>query len=102
MEPVPGRRPRPGQAENRPRPGPKNSGRVRRVDLHGYDVRTALEGAFRSVQDAYANGYDAVELLHCARDETRHVASDGSRGANQWQLLATLQHGEVNKHDGSR
>ncbi|HXA41877.1 MAG TPA: Smr/MutS family protein [Candidatus Solibacter sp.] len=98
---MPRRRPRPWQAETRPRPGPKNPGRVRRVDLHGYDVRTALEVAFRAVQDAYANGYEAVEILHGARDVTSHVAAGEGRGAIKWQLRAMLERGEFNAHVAS-
>src|SRR5258708_30571098 len=98
MEPVPRGRPRPWQADNRPRPGPRNSGRVRRVDLHGYDVRTAIEVAARAVEDAYANGYDAVEILHGARDVVSHVAAGEGRGAIQWGARSVLERGDVNAH----
>lgn len=98
---MPRRRPRPWQADSRPRPGPKNPGRVRRVDLHRYDVRTALEVAFRAVQDAYANGYEAVEILHGARDVTSHVAAGEGRGAIKWELRAMLDRGEFNAYIGS-
>jgi hypothetical protein len=35
-----------------------------RVDLHGYDVRAALDLALTRVREAYENGYDEVELIH--------------------------------------
>jgi hypothetical protein len=37
-----------------------------RVDLHGYDVRAALDLALMRVREAYASGYDEVELIHGA------------------------------------
>ena len=95
---MPRRRPRPWQADTRPRSGPKTPGRIRRVDLHGYDVRTALEVAFRAVQDAHANGYEVVEILHGARDVTSRVAAGEGRGAIKWELRAMLERGEFNAH----
>ena len=93
---MPRRRPRPWQAESRPRPGPKNPGRVRRVDVHGYDVLSAVEVASVAIREAYENGYPEVEIVHGARDVTSHVAAGDGRGAIKWELRAMLDRGEFN------
>jgi hypothetical protein len=47
------------------------SRRSLKVDLHGYDVLSALELAETRVREAYEGGYSEVELLHgSARIET--------------------------------
>jgi dsDNA-specific endonuclease/ATPase MutS2 len=91
---MPRRRPRPWQVENRPRPGPRTSSRVRPVDVHGYDVLTAIEIVRAAIRDGYANGYEAVEILHGARDVTSHVAPGEGRGAIKSELRAMLDRGE--------
>jgi hypothetical protein len=92
---MPRRRPRPWQNESRPRQEPGGrSRRVRRLDLHGHDVLSAIDLARLTVQEAYANGYQAVELLHGARDVTSRVAAGEGRGAIKWELRAMLERGE--------
>jgi hypothetical protein len=91
---MPRRRPRPWQVENRPRPSPKTPGRVRTLDVHGYDVMTAVDMVRVAVQEAYANGYQAIEILHGARDVTSHVAAGEGRGAIKWELRAMLDRDE--------
>jgi hypothetical protein len=93
---MPRRRPRPWQSEPRSRPEPRrrSAGRVRRLDLHGYDVLTALDLARLTVEEAYANGYQAVEILHGARDVTSHVAGGEGRGGIKWGLRGMLERGE--------
>jgi hypothetical protein len=46
------------------------------------------------VQEAYANGYQSVEIVHGARDVTSHVAAGAGRGAIKWELRAMLERGE--------
>ena len=91
---MPRRRPRPWQVENRPRPGPRTTSRVRLVDVHGYDVLGAVDLVRLAVQEAYANGYEAVEVLHGARDVTSHVGAGEGRGAIKWELRGMLDRGE--------
>jgi hypothetical protein len=95
---MPRRRPRPWQSEPRGRPEPRRraTGRVRQLDLHGYDVLTALDLARLTVAEAYANGYLAVEILHGARDVTSHVAGGEGRGGIKWGLRGMLERGEFN------
>ena len=47
-----------------------------------------------AVQEAYANGYEAVEVLHGARDVTSHVGAGEGRGAIKWELRGMLDRGE--------
>ena len=54
------------------------------VDLHGYDVMSALDLAVRSVEDAYRNGYQEIELLHGAGDV--HAPVEVGRGRIKWEL----------------
>lgn len=95
---MPRRRPRPWQQETSSRPQPRRrpGGRVRQLDLHGYDVLTALDLARLTVSEAYANGYQAVEILHGARDVTSHVAGGEGRGGIKWGLRGMLERGEFN------
>ncbi len=64
-------------------------------------MRTAIEVAARAVEDAYANGYEAVEILHGARDVVSHVAAGEGRGAIKWELRSMLERGEFNAHVAS-
>jgi hypothetical protein len=48
------------------------------------------------VSEAYANGYQAVEILHGARDVTSHVAGGEGRGGIKWGLRGMLERGEFN------
>jgi hypothetical protein len=95
---MPRRRPRPWQSEPRGRPEPRRraTGRVRQLDLHGYDVLTALDLARLTVAEAFANGYQAVDILHGARDVTSHVAGGEGRGGIKWGLRGMLDRGEFN------
>ena len=92
---MPRRRPRPWQNDPRPRPAPGGrSGRIRHLDLHGHDVLSAIDLARLTVEEAYANGYQAVEIVHGARDVASHVAAGDGRGAIKWELRAMLERGE--------
>lgn len=65
--------------------------RTHPVDLHGHDVLTALDLASMRVREAYENGYEAVELLHGARDVTEPVES--GRGRIKWALRRAVEEG---------
>ena len=62
------------------------------VDLHGHDVLTAVDFAWRRVSEAYANGYGSVELVHGAGDVTEPVET--GRGRIKWALRSAVEHGE--------
>jgi hypothetical protein len=49
------------------------------VDLHGYDVLTAIDLALRRVREAYENGYQEVELVHGAASVTTPVEEGRGR-----------------------
>ena len=61
------------------------------VDLHGYDVLSALDYARAQVEDAFRNGYDEVELQHGAGDV--HEPVDEGRGRIKWELRRMLDSG---------
>ncbi|MFY9614399.1 MAG: hypothetical protein WAT58_03275 [Candidatus Dormiibacterota bacterium] len=97
---MPRRRPRPWQPDRpgRGRPAPRASGgggsRSRRLDLHGYDVATAVDIALRVVREAYDNGYLEVEVLHGARDVVDPVHPGEGRGGIKWELRRMLDRGQ--------
>ena len=68
----------------------------RRVeDLHGLDVRTAVQFAITRVREAYENGYDEIEFQHGASDVSAPVA-DG-RGRIKWELRGLLERGQLDR-----
>jgi hypothetical protein len=67
--------------------------RTRTVDLHGHDVLTALDLAEQRVREAYANGYEAIELLHGAGDVAEPVET--GRGRIKWELRRMVQDGSL-------
>ena len=67
--------------------------RTRTVDLHGHDVLTAIDLAEQRVREAYANGYEAVELLHGAGDVAEPVET--GRGRIKWALRRMVQEGNL-------
>ncbi|MHB8509328.1 MAG: hypothetical protein ACYDGR_11865 [Candidatus Dormibacteria bacterium] len=83
------------------RPGPRGA-RVRRLDLHGYDVLTATELANLTVREAYQNGYQAVELLHGAADVVEPVKGGEGRGGIKWELRRMLDEGRFDEFCRSR
>ncbi|HVD02192.1 MAG TPA: hypothetical protein VNG93_13770 [Candidatus Dormibacteraeota bacterium] len=62
------------------------------IDLHGHDVLTAVDLAWRRVSEAYSNGYGSVELLHGAADVTEVV--EAGRGRIKWALRSAVERGE--------
>jgi hypothetical protein len=99
---MPRRPTRPWQAERygkdrdrAERPGAGRRGpRVRVVDLHRYDVKSAAELALTAVHEAYLNGFQMVELVHGAADVTTPVEPGGGRGAIKFELRRMLAAGE--------
>ncbi|HEY8760944.1 MAG TPA: hypothetical protein VIP52_08565 [Candidatus Dormibacteraeota bacterium] len=67
--------------------------RTHTVDLHGHDVLTAVDLAMDRVQEAYSNGYEAVELLHGAGDVTEPVET--GRGRIKWELRKLVEQGSL-------
>jgi hypothetical protein len=67
---------------------------VRRLDLHGYDVVTAIDIAVVTVREAYDNGYLAVEVLHGARDVVEPVQAGEGRGGIKWELRRMVDRGQ--------
>ena len=65
------------------------------VDLHGHDVLTAVDFGWRRVEEAYANGYRTVELLHGAGDVTEPVET--GRGRIKWALRSAVERGEFDR-----
>ena len=65
--------------------------RTRTIDLHGHDVLTAIDLAEQRVREAFANGYEAVELLHGAGDVAEPVET--GRGRIKWALRRLVEDG---------
>ena len=61
------------------------------VDLHGFDVLSAVDAAVAKVEDAYRNGYDEIELLHGAADVQTPV--EAGRGRIKWELRRLYEAG---------
>ena len=94
---MPRRRPRPWQPERggRGRPAPRvGTTRVRQLNLHGYDVATAVDLTVRTVREAYDNGYPLVEVLHGARDVVDPVHPGEGRGGIKWELRRMVDRGQ--------
>ncbi len=67
-----------------------------KVDLHGYDVITAVEFALTRAAEAYRNGYDGVELVHGAADVETPV--DDGRGRIKWELRRLVAAGRFHAY----
>jgi hypothetical protein len=83
-----------GRDRNREDAARGRRAKVRRVDLHCFDVMGATEFAITSVREAYLNGYQYVELLHGAADVTERVEPGAGRGGIKWKLRTMLDHGQ--------
>lgn len=93
------RRPRPWQSppSGRPTRATAPAG-VRRVDLHGYDVLTAVDVTLLTLREAYANGCRVVEVSHGARDVVQPVAAGEGRGGIKWELRRMLDRGQFDEY----
>ncbi len=61
------------------------------VDLHGFDVLSAVDAAVARIEDAYRNGYEEIELVHGAADVQGPV--DEGRGRIKWELRRLYEAG---------
>ncbi|MEA2646961.1 MAG: hypothetical protein QOE92_2044, partial [Chloroflexota bacterium] len=94
---MPRRRGRPWQSDAPRRPSrTPGAGRVRRVDLHGYDVLTAVAVVETTLREAYENGYQAVEAIHGAADVVQAVQPGEGRGGIKWELRRMADRGAFN------
>ena len=91
---MPRRPSRPWQRPGPPRKEPPRGRRAYSLDLHGYDVLTATDLALRFVRDAYANGYQSIELLHGAKDVVAPVEPGEGRGGIKWELRRMFERGQ--------
>jgi hypothetical protein len=66
-----------------------------RLDLHGYDVHTAVELAIACAAAAWEHGFERLTILHGARDfsSPQDVQISG-RGAIKWAIRSALDNGE--------
>jgi hypothetical protein len=80
----------------RPRrqPAPTAAGGVRRLDLHGYDVATAIDVTLLTLKEAYENGYRQVDVLHGSRDVVHPVDPGEGRGGIKWELRRMIDRGQ--------
>ena len=67
---------------------------MRQLNLHGYDVATAVDLTVRTVREAYDNGYPLVEVLHGARDVVDPVHPGEGRGGIKWELRRMIDRGQ--------
>jgi DNA-nicking Smr family endonuclease len=81
--------------------GRGRGGRSYSLDLHGFDVLGAVDATRLVVRDAYANGYDAVEVLHGAADVIDPVGAGEGRGAIKFKLRRMYDQGEFNAYVAS-
>jgi hypothetical protein len=94
---MPRRRPRPWQPERsgRGRPAPSGAAAgVRRLDLHGYDVATAVDLTVLTLREAYQNGYRQVDVLHGSRGVVHPVDPGEGRGGIKWELRRMIDRGQ--------
>jgi hypothetical protein len=91
---MPRRPTRPWQREASPRGREPRGRRAYRLDLHGYDVVTACDLALHFTREAYANGYQTIELVHGARDVSEPVQGGQGRGGIKWELRGMFDRGQ--------
>ena len=69
------------------------SRRVKLLDLHGYDVLTAVDLTLTTVREAFENGYAEVDVRHGARDVVDPVEPGEGRGGIKWELRRMIRGG---------
>jgi len=69
-----------------------------RLDLHGYDVHTAVDLAVACAAAAWEHGFERLTILHGASRSTSpaDVHADG-RGAIKWALRRALAEGQFDR-----
>ena len=69
-----------------------------RLDLHGYDIHTAVELAVQCAAAAWEHGFARLTILHGARQVTSPAAASSSRqGAIKWAIRGALDDGEFSR-----
>lgn len=80
-----------------PTPGPlriQREGELR-LDLHGYDLHTAVDLVVACAAAAWEHGFEQLTILHGAAGVTSPTAVNASgRGAIKWAVRAALDKGE--------
>lgn len=69
-------------------------GRVRSLDLHGYDIVTAIDVTVTTLREAYENGYQSVDVRHGSRDVVDPVQPGEGRGGIKWELRRMIDRGQ--------
>lgn len=66
-----------------------------RLDLHGYDIHTAVDLALQCAAAAWEHGFERLTILHGARQVTSPTTVDTTgRGAIKWAVRGALDDGE--------
>lgn len=66
-----------------------------RLDLHGYDIHTAVDLALQCVEAAWEHGFARLTVLHGASQVTSPTHAEASgRGAIKWAVRKALDDGE--------
>ncbi len=55
---------------------------------------TACDVALQFTREAYANGYQSIELVHGSRDVAEPVAGGEGRGGIKWELRRMFERGQ--------
>jgi hypothetical protein len=65
------------------------------LDLHGYDIHTAVDLALQCVEAAWEHGFSRLSVLHGAAKVTSPSAATArGRGAIKWAIRGALDDGE--------
>jgi len=68
-----------------------------RLDLHGYDLHTAIDLARDCAASAWEHGFVRLTVLHGARQATTPAdVQNSGRGAIKWAVRQALDDGEFN------
>ena len=65
------------------------------LDLHGYEIETALDLVRASLEAAWKRGFERVSIVHGASDvASPAAAASSSRGAIKWGIRGALDDGD--------
>lgn len=65
-----------------------------RLDLHGYEIHTAVDLAVQCAEAAWEHGFERLTILHGARQVTSPTTADAAgRGAIKWAVRDALDDG---------
>ena len=65
-----------------------------RLDVHGYDVHSAVDLAVACAAAAWEHGFERLTILHGAGRSTSPADVHEGRGAIKWAVRAALNEGE--------